>query len=926
MKYRCNIPFPKISVVGVLVFFLLPVYTVWGKDPVYKVVVIHSYDEEYVAYPDFNALLSERFRAENVAVDVRYFYLDCEQYQEEPEKQRMYAFLDTIADWHPDLILVNEDQATYSTLACGHPLPHQIPVVFSGVNFPNWSVLKQYDNVTGFWDEPDYLETVNMIETLLGKIRIRFFYDNTYLGRQVTRELSEQLKARDIHLARRLNKYLAGRDTVSEHLLYDVKRVPGQEVEIPETTQFFFTNLRDNRGNDVLWAISGVVKYCVFVQTKYDFTAIRIGKMATIPTFTVINESFSYNQGVLGGYITTLDIQVNEAADYVIRLLRGASISSLPLRKSEKKHVVDWHEIERWHIPVEKIPANYEIVNIPYYISHRGLIILLAALFSLFILSLIFYLSYLYFREARQKREARDNLRKEKEFLSLALEGSDIFAWKYDQQRDCFVFDKEFFENLGFPPRVYTLQQLSDFTHPEDYQKCEEQFRQVADGACQKTIVACRCDFNGKGYVWYEFRYMRLSGMSSAAYSVIGLILNIQGYKDREQSLTEARDLAAKAELKQSFLANMSHEIRTPLNAIIGFTNLLIEEETQTPEERRDFINIINKNCELLLKLINDILEISRIESGSMSFQFEPCSLNEFLEEIYATFQLMMPEQVSFQKKWGEASLTILTDKYRVNQIITNFINNAVKFTKVGYIRIGYEWDAAREKVLIFVEDTGKGIPANEQKMVFERFYKRDEFVQGTGLGLSICKGIAEKLGGEIMLKSEEGKGSRFTLVLPGPDRTQHSVSPEKERISVSGKKEKITEKETVRPTILVAEDTESNYKLIKTLLQRRYELIWVTNGKDAVQAVNEKKIDLVLMDVKMPEMNGLEALKEIRKKHNTLPVIMQTAYAFETDKQEAVDAGCSGFITKPIIPARLLAVIGDFFTGGPDWKPKETA
>lgn len=259
--------------------------------------------------------------------------------------------------------------------------------------------------------------------------------------------------------------------------------------------------------------------------------------------------------------------------------------------------------------------------------------------------------------------------------------------------------------------------------------------------------------------------------------SIIGLITNVQHFKDKEEELMRAKDLAIEAELKQSFLANMSHEIRTPLNAIVGFSNLLVSEDDLPDEEKADFINTINTNCELLLKLINDILELSRIESGNMTFSYSTCNLNNWVDSMYLTHSLLIPKGIEFIKEVPDAAFFINTDVNRLSQIMTNFLNNATKFTKSGYIKLGYEIDFSTYEVSIYVEDTGKGIPKEEQRMIFERFYKQDEFVQGTGLGLSISMVIAEKLGGKISVASEIGKGSRFTFLLPYHNESEEFFS-----------------------------------------------------------------------------------------------------------------------------------------------------
>ena len=228
---------------------------------------------------------------------------------------------------------------------------------------------------------------------------------------------------------------------------------------------------------------------------------------------------------------------------------------------------------------------------------------------------------------------------------------------------------------------------------------------------------------------------------------------------------------------KSIFLSNMSHEIRTPLNAIVGFSNLLVSEDDLPDEEKADFINTINTNCELLLKLINDILELSRIESGNMTFSYSTCNLNNWVDSMYLTHSLLIPKEIEFIKEVPDAAFFINTDVNRLSQIMTNFLNNATKFTKSGYIKLGYEIDFSTYEVSIYVEDTGKGIPKEEQRMIFERFYKQDEFVQGTGLGLSISMVIAEKLGGKISVASEIGKGSRFTFLLPYHNESEEFFS-----------------------------------------------------------------------------------------------------------------------------------------------------
>ena len=331
--------------------------------------------------------------------------------------------------------------------------------------------------------------------------------------------------------------------------------------------------------------------------------------------------------------------------------------------------------------------------------------------------------------------------------------------------RDAIAFEKAFWQSLDLTPKRLTIDNLIKLIHPDYREIFIENWKRL--DTAQKEIIQVQCDFNNKGYQWWEFRYTT-SPAANRQCRTAGLLLNIQGFKEREKELEEAKQLAEKAELKESFLANMSHEIRTPLNAIVGFSTILAADEELDKEEKEDYIQAINHNNELLLKLINDILELSRLKSGNMIFKYEDCFVNELINNVYITHQMLIPEHLQFLiEEENNVRLQITTDKIRITQVITNLLNNACKFTKEGKITLGYRYVPARGVVEIFVEDTGKGINPEEQKMIFNRFYKQDEFAQGVGLGLSICQSIVDRLNGCIELWSEPGKGSRFTIILP---------------------------------------------------------------------------------------------------------------------------------------------------------------
>ena len=718
-----------------------------------RILIVHSYEESYVGYPDFNRLIDKEFRRNGVNADIRIVYLDCEAFQEEPELKYMYHLLDSVSDgWEPEIILVNDDQAAYSLFKCCHPLAKEIPVVFGGVNYPNWELLKEYPNVTGFHDRMDLMKNIRLGAKLFGEdVELFTVLDSTYIDRQIRADIENQLKDEKVTCM------VGYSGTPREKRLH----YPHKEGY----TRFSSLSVRIGQKQETanfIWTLSKYSTGMCYLQMKRDYTSVNIGNICASPSLTAINEAFGYNEKLLGGYIPTSLILAEEEVSAAIRILHGEKPSDIPVRESRKKYVVDWNVMQQRGISKESIPAECTIINIPFREEYpvawgTGVVLIIILLSTLFV-----WLFFLYRREQGRKRRALYELESEKETLALAIEGSDTFAWKLEN--DHFVFEKEFWISQKMSAKSLGFEELLSFMHPDHWDEVRGYWKNISKAG--KVVSQVRCDFNEKGYQWWEFRYKTIL-LSGGGYKAAGLLLNIQAIKDREQELEEARLLAEKAELKQSFLANMSHEIRTPLNAIVGFSNILALDDGVSPEERLEYIGSINKNSDLLLKLINDILELSRIESGYMSFEYEKCFISELVDSIYMTHQMLISEQLEFIKELDAVQVEVMVDKGRLTQVITNFLNNASKFTKTGYIKLGYRYLSESDRVAIYVEDTGRGIELSEQKMIFSRFYKQDEFSQGAGLGLSICQVIVEKLRGKIELWSEPGKGSRFTVVLP---------------------------------------------------------------------------------------------------------------------------------------------------------------
>lgn len=723
-----------------------------GNTP-YKVLILQSYTEDLITYSQFGDMIAGKLEKKDIQTNIKTFYLDCERYNEKEENKRMFHYLDSIRSWDPDIILSNDDQATYTLMACNHPLGKNKPVVFSGVNFPNWDLLEQHPNVTGFWDKPNYLKTIELIEKLYGPSKILFFKNARFMSRESFRTIQEEVKGTGRAL--RIGLYHQKRNEYPEDLL------PGKpDKSVLYTTETAYLSAKG------LLSIFQNKPYTACLQIILDFDVLTIGRLANVPNFTVINNGFNDDKGITGGYFTTLDIQTDIVAERTAEILNGALPTDYTITESPKIYAFDWNEMVRFNLSRNDLPEGSVIYNLPFYERYHKAMIITCALFLLLIIYVISQLTLMYRREFKRKKQIQTNLFKEKRFLRLALEGGNTYAWKLENE--LFIFENDFFTANQMAPRKISLTELLSITHPDDQGHLRSHIQDIYSGIWEETTIQCRFNFNGKGYCWWELRYNQGEDKTDPEQTVIGLCLNIQAFKEKEERLKVLQEKAEEAnKMKSAFLANMSHEIRTPLNAIVGFSNLLQEEEDITAEEKELFKDTINKNCNLLLKLINDILELSRIESGRMTFSFETCRLNELIDEVYQTHHLLIPPHIQFTKDIPSLSIDVHVDRFRFTQVITNFINNAVKFTRKGYIKLGYEYKEKEGYVYIYVEDTGIGIAKEALEKVFERFYKQDEFAQGTGLGLAICKTIAERLDGDILITSEEGKGSRFTLKIP---------------------------------------------------------------------------------------------------------------------------------------------------------------
>ena len=517
-----------------------------------------------------------------------------------------------------------------------------------------------------------------------------------------------------------------------------------------------------------------------------------------------------------------------------------------------------------------------------------------------------------------QEREIIESYKKIKatqKELSLALNAGKLSSWNYNIKEGLFCKFDVHIENI----EKRSLQSIYESIHPDDRNKFMALLEAVAhkQKLPENRIILKVLENNATDYRYSSFTYSAVEDEAGNIVVITFIQRDITEDIIYQQNLITAKNKAEEADkLKSTFLANMSHEIRTPLNAIVGFSELLTE--TDDAKEKFEYKQLIETNSEILLKLIGDILDLSKIEVGSIDINRQKLNLCQLCDELYRSFQQRIKNPKVTLKLINPYTKCVANfDKYRFMQIFTNFATNAIKYTPQGEIVMGYE--CMPGQVRIYVKDSGIGIPEEKKNRIFSRFEKLDTFAQGTGLGLSICKAIADATGGEVGFKSKANIGSEFWYI--GYTDVEYVEKSEVADEDLNNKStEHLSADSPVKIkdlNILIAEDNDSNYLLIKKLLKGN-QLTRAITGVEAIEKIKAQTFDIVFMDMRMPVMNGLEATSLIREFNQTTPIIALTANAFDSDRENALAAGCNHFMTKPVKKRELMDLLFRYFKQQP--------
>jgi PAS domain S-box-containing protein len=463
----------------------------------------------------------------------------------------------------------------------------------------------------------------------------------------------------------------------------------------------------------------------------------------------------------------------------------------------------------------------------------------------------------------------------------------------------------------GYSAREIADMSWKDLTYSEDVPKQMMLIEKMNDSKLTSFFLEKRLLSKNEKIYWFS-EYVKNFEFENQHYRLI-ILRDISSEKENETELQRAKHKVEEAErLKSSFLDNLPHEIRTPLHAITGFTSLLSEPDLSF-EERQEYVKFIQDSSNDILHLMDNIIEIAKLETNQVKPRKEKCYINNIFDKLESdvSSKLNILEKkhltVKISKASSDSLFSIFSDPERIYQIISHLLNNALKFTDEGYIEFGYNF-APNNRIAFFVKDSGIGIPNNQYENIFKKFGKSGNVNtnknRGTGLGLALSKKLVELLNGEIIVESAEGIGSTFTFYLPIEKEQKITIT----KPSVFG------DLNWTSKTILVAEDTDSNYFFIEAFLERtKVNLLWAKNGIEAIEIFKEHNVNLILMDIMMPEKDGYDTTREIKELNPDVPIIAQTALALPDDEEKCYAAGCDYVLIKPINSEDLVATIKKF-------------
>ena len=452
-----------------------------------RILVIQSYEKHFPAYEKMKEIMSSELRKKGIHASVYSFYLDCEQYSEKQQRQKLFKKLNGLSTWNPDIILVNDDQALNALISSRHPLAKSIPVVFMGVSYPNIPIIRKYPNMTGFYDKPDYKRNIELIRRLVGNCIVIRVSDDTFQDNMMLADMNAQIQdicaVNNIYSLDRVR--LSGKNGIS---ISDIPKIK------PDT--MYISTLSTKSANALIKGFGENYYNKAYLATKRDYMTISLGRLSAFPCFSVINELIGNQNGVVGGYVTVFKDEVEGAVNRVVSILKGTPPSDFPqIEGSNKAYVFDYGVLERWGIDSSKLPEGAIIANMPFVVQYKYYIWAAGFILVVMLLLLFSYQRKRYIQEALHKKDAQEKLKREKTFLSFALDSGNIFAFRYS--KGVFEFDNRFYHYLGMPCVPMKIEEFQDAIHPEELDNFLRDRNLLDSGFLSRKVTQRRCNFGG---------------------------------------------------------------------------------------------------------------------------------------------------------------------------------------------------------------------------------------------------------------------------------------------------------------------------------------------------------------------------------------------------------------------------------------------
>ncbi len=849
----------------------------FDQDQCKHILILNSYHQGYPWTDGIIKGILKTFQKEKINAEIHIGNLDTKRIVN-PEFWRT-ALMHKLKSYPPDyldLIIVSDDNALNTLYDIGHEY-HRVPTVYCGISSDPEEMKKICSIFTGV---REYLPIDSNIELGLKLFpntkHIAIVTDNSPTGishRKEAEKIIQEMDLQDIDII-----WLDGTSGLTTlELVNRLKTLPEHSIVI-------FS----------IWQIGGNERY-----RKSQIYYPMFSEACNAPIF--INTDVGLGSGFLGGKMSVSEIQGQLAAELGIRLLSGELLENVKPIDDKNEYYFDWKQLKHWGINKRMLPKEATIINRPLtiYRQYKGFFWITLGLILL--LSIMFWVLFIYHFRYRHFAKQRNKLIQETKDLAnryhILFEKSNnaVMLFHFDSGNILEVNEKvcELFN--------YTTEELKARSLM-DYFDNYEQMKKNA-----KELIAAPFEMELKRHdesTFYAQIIMNVLEEEDNTF-VYAIIYDISVRKQQEKELILAKEKAEESDrLKLAFISNISHEIRTPLNGIIGFSNLLGRENLM-PEDKRKYISFINENNDTLLKLINDILEISKIETDTVPDYPEACNLNELCQNIINKERVDLPITVDLQLA-DVTNINVQVDKTKLTQVLSNLISNAKKFTQEGKIIIGY--GVKRDMIEFFIKDTGIGIPKDMHEIVFERFTQIDPYSKGTGLGLAISRAIVNKMGGKIWLQSQENKGTTFffTFKYKKAKIDIHEIEP----INKLKSGENTIDKKNRFKIVLIAEDNESDFVLLNVVLTGKYKIIRTTTGEETVAYYKKYHPDIILMDMKICKKKNYDAIRIIKKLSKNIPVIVLTSNALAEDHALIEKAGCDEYLSKPINIKLLLELL----------------